>query len=141
MEQADTIQRAIAFILDGFVTGGIMLAISIPLAILAVFVAPGAEGAALLVGGVQLITPLIVLGYFTYFEGKKGRTLGKKVMDLKVVKDTGGQISMTESLIRNVLRIIDVLPQFYIIGIVSIYLTEKSQRVGDLAAGTQVVEG
>ena len=43
-------------------------------------------------------------------------------------------------MIRNLLRIVDGLPAFYIVGIVCIALTPNKQRVGDMAANTLVVK-
>lgn len=77
------------------------------------------------------------LFYFVLLESRDGQTLGKKLMNIRVVSDTGTP-SMLESLIRNLLRIVDILPTFYIVGALAVALTSEGQRVGDLAAGTRV---
>jgi hypothetical protein len=48
-------------------------------------------------------------------------------------------VSVFEAILRNVVRIADQLPGIYAIGIISVFVTERSQRLGDLAAGTVVV--
>ncbi len=68
-----------------------------------------------------------------------GQTLGKKAMDIKVVMDNGTPITWSSSLVRNLLRLIDGLPMFYALGAGSVLLSGKSQRIGDMLAGTLVV--
>jgi hypothetical protein len=68
-----------------------------------------------------------------------GKTPGKRWTGLRVARSGGRPISLVRSAIRNVLRIIDVLPAFYAVGMTAIFVTERNQRVGDLVAGTLVV--
>ena len=82
---------------------------------------------------------LLNFGYFVVFEGLAARTPGKFIMGLKVVKLDGGRYDWKAVLVRNVLRIIDGLPFLYIVGLIAVAVTEKNQRLGDLAAGTTVV--
>ena len=78
-------------------------------------------------------------GYFMIFEGLIATTPGKLLMGLKVVKLNGERYDWRAVLLRNIIRIIDGAPILYIVGIISIAVTEKNQRLGDLAAGTVVV--
>jgi hypothetical protein len=64
----------------------------------------------------------------------------KNLDNLKVVKVDGGDIGMKESSIRNLLRVVDGTPSLFLIGIISIMISDKSQRVGDRIAGTVVIE-
>jgi uncharacterized RDD family membrane protein YckC len=83
---------------------------------------------------------LIYNAYFAVFEALwNGQTPGKRVIGLRVISTTGRPISVFEAILRNVVRIADQLPGIYAIGIVSIFVTERNQRLGDLAAGTVVV--
>jgi uncharacterized RDD family membrane protein YckC len=61
-------------------------------------------------------------------------------MDIVVVTEDGDPIAYRESAIRTLLRIVDALPFFYIVGLVAIYVTDRKQRVGDLVADTIVVK-
>jgi uncharacterized RDD family membrane protein YckC len=82
----------------------------------------------------------IYYGYFAVFESVwNGQTPGKRVIGLRVIHTSGRPLSVFEALLRNVIRIADQLPGIYAVGIVSVFLTERSQRLGDLAAGTVVV--
>ena len=81
---------------------------------------------------------LLMLLYFTYFEGTSGQTLGKKIKGIKVVKENGDPPSLVDALIRTILRIIDGIA-FYLVGFIVIQISEKKQRLGDKAAGTIVV--
>jgi uncharacterized RDD family membrane protein YckC len=89
---------------------------------------------------VALLSFVIVLGYDVFFEVLHGgRTPGKQMNGLRVVRAGGDPITFVPSLVRNVLRIIDFLPTMYLTGIVTILATHRNQRVGDLVADTIVV--
>ena len=79
-------------------------------------------------------------GYFfalEYFWG--GKTVGKRLLGIRVMQENGHSVTLLSSFIRNLLRIIDMLPVSYFIGMVMIFLHSKHKRVGDLVAGTIVV--
>jgi len=83
---------------------------------------------------------LLIWGYFTLFEAFwRGQTPGKHIMRLRVIKDSGRQITLFESMSRNLLRIIDLLPAGYLVGVIFMLCTKRHQRLGDLGAGTIVV--
>lgn len=82
---------------------------------------------------------VIIFAYFIILEWLTGYTAGKYILKMKVVTVDGKKISMKQSLIRNFGRMIDGLPCFNILGMVSIYKSEKRQRVGDKLAGTCVL--
>jgi uncharacterized RDD family membrane protein YckC len=88
---------------------------------------------------VDFIIILFVLLYFIGLENKYGQTLGKKLVNIKVVKDDGSDCDMKSSVIRNILRIIDNFLFFSIVGIIAIIATDENQRVGDMAGNTLVV--
>jgi uncharacterized RDD family membrane protein YckC len=68
-----------------------------------------------------------------------GRTPGKRFNGLRVVTLTGAPIGFRESAIRNLARIIDYLPSFYILGLLTVATSTYHQRIGDFAAGTVVI--
>jgi uncharacterized RDD family membrane protein YckC len=68
-----------------------------------------------------------------------GRTPGKRLSHLRVVRDSGAPIDLPASAIRNLLRLIDGPPLLYLPTIVSIAVTSRNQRPGDIAAGTLVI--
>lgn len=89
---------------------------------------------------VAIITSLVVLGYDILFEVlASGRTPGKRLNGMRVVRSGGEPVGFLTSAIRNVLRLVDFLPFAYVIGAAAILATRKNQRLGDVAAGTLVV--
>jgi uncharacterized RDD family membrane protein YckC len=83
---------------------------------------------------------LAYYGYFVIFEALwNGQTPGKRMIRIRVIKDNGQPIRAIESVGRNLLRIVDQLPFFYAIGIISVLVSKKSKRLGDFVAGTIVV--
>ena len=94
----------------------------------------------LLWGPLTLLLFGLWIVYFTYFESTTGQTPGKRAMDIRVVDArTGQQIDLGRALLRNILRIVDWFPAFYLIGFVVALVTERKQRIGDLIADTIVV--
>jgi uncharacterized RDD family membrane protein YckC len=87
-----------------------------------------------------LIVFLFLWGYFALFEAFwRGQTPGKRVMKLRVIKDSGRQITLFEALARNLLRAVDYLPSLYLVGIITMLCNKRNKRLGDLVAGTIVV--
>jgi uncharacterized RDD family membrane protein YckC len=84
---------------------------------------------------------LLMSGYFAIFEWLwRGQTPGKRWLKLRVIREDGRPISFFEAVVRNLLREFDIMPfPFYSIGLVSVFATDRDQRVGDLVAGTVVV--
>ncbi|MDQ3129638.1 MAG: RDD family protein [Acidobacteriota bacterium] len=87
---------------------------------------------------------LIFAGYFIVFEWLwNGQTPGKRLLKLRVIREDGRPITLWEAIARNLLRIFDAVPGFivpvYSIGLISIFVSSRDQRVGDMFAGTVVV--
>ena len=83
---------------------------------------------------------LLFYGYFMAFEAFwHGQTPGKRLIGLRVLSVTGRPARLDEAILRNLLRIIDQMPGIYAIGIVTMLVSARHQRLGDLAAGTVVV--
>ena len=84
---------------------------------------------------------VLMSGYFALFEWIwRGQTPGKRWLKLRVIREDGRPIGFFEAMVRNLLRNFDVMPTpFYSIGLISVFATERDQRVGDLVAGTVVV--
>lgn len=86
-----------------------------------------------------LVYLLVVFGYYIGTEAAWCQTAGKVLMGLRVVALDGSTAPRGAIVLRNILRIIDALPFLYIAGLVSIAVTKRHQRIGDLAANTVVV--
>jgi uncharacterized RDD family membrane protein YckC len=94
-----------------------------------------------LTGAPALLSFLVVAAYFIGMEKMFGGTLGKLVLGLRVVTLDLRPISWSQSVTRNVLRIVDFLPFVYIVGAIAIWTSESHQRIGDRVAGSVVVRG
>jgi uncharacterized RDD family membrane protein YckC len=82
----------------------------------------------------------IVFAYDIVLETwNRGRSVGKLAAGLRVVRVGGEAEGFLTAAVRNFLRIVDFLPAFYVVGVISILATSRNQRLGDLAAGTLVV--
>ena len=93
-----------------------------------------------LVGLFGLIGFALLWGYYIFFEMTwNGQSPGKRWAGLRVIRTDGTPLTLTESLVRNLVRLIDFLPAYYGVGVVTMFITSQSRRLGDLAAGTLVV--
>lgn len=130
--------RALAWLLDRLIQFGIIAVISI----LAMFLIPfGEAGAGLGMGGVLIMSFLLDWFYFALFEGYwNGQTPGKRSCGLRVVRTNGTPIDPISAVGRNFLRAADMLPFFYTIGMISMLMTRRLQRLGDLVFDTMVID-
>ncbi len=86
-----------------------------------------------------LVLFAVNFGYFAFFEiAWRGQTPGKRWLRLRVLRDGGFPIDGRAALIRNLLRVVDILPAFYALGLVCLFFSREGKRLGDLAAGTIV---
>ncbi len=83
---------------------------------------------------------LALWGYFIFFEAVwSGRTPGKKLAGIRVMRDAGYPIDFRASFLRNICRYIDFLPLAYGVGATVMFFSKDSKRLGDYVAGTIVV--
>ncbi|GFZ78232.1 hypothetical protein GCM10008018_24640 [Paenibacillus marchantiophytorum] len=83
---------------------------------------------------------LLNLGYFVCTEAYMGgQTWGKRWLGLRVLQNNGQSATLLSILIRNLFRLLDMMPTFYFLGAVSILFSAKDKRIGDMVAGTIVV--
>jgi uncharacterized RDD family membrane protein YckC len=83
-----------------------------------------------------LVFLVIIFTYLIIMEAYIGWTVGKRLLGIRVVDNNGGRIGLQKSIIRNLLRLVDGLPAFNILGIILIVSSEKGQRFGDRVART-----
>ena len=130
LHPAGLIVRSLAFLIDELLRWMIIVGASIYLTLTGEF-------------GQGLIALVFFVTYWLYgvlFEiFNNGMTPGKKMHGLQVVHDDGTPIRPAASLLRNLVLWVDLLPVFYLAGICSMALSDRFQRLGDLAAGTLVV--
>jgi uncharacterized RDD family membrane protein YckC len=85
----------------------------------------------------MLVAPLFYYGIFEYY--LNGQTPGKRAASIRVIRANGLALDRTSAALRNLFRLIDLLPSSYLIGIWSVMLNSHQQRIGDLIAGTIVI--
>lgn len=133
--------RFIALAVDTAIQGAVLLALALAMAAGArLRLTSQSAWGTWLQASVLLAGFLAYYGYFAAFEiAWSGQTPGKRAAGLRVVTADGRPISAFDAIIRNLLRIVDQLPGIYAVGIISMFITARHQRLGDLAAGTVVV--
>jgi uncharacterized RDD family membrane protein YckC len=131
---AGPVTRGVAWIVDSLVIGAL------------------SKLAGALLGLIGLISPdffsgVVLLAYFAISMGYgiwmewrfRGQTLGKRLFKLRVMDDRGLHLEFSQVVIRNLLRFIDTLPVYYLVGGLACLINRKAKRLGDLAANTVVV--
>lgn len=136
--------RGLAYLLDTLVRTGIMLVMGIFLGL----------ASAVWSGGVSFGLYL-VLGFTVYWFYYvvcevcfRGKTIGKHALGIRVIQARGYPISFWPSCLRNIVRVVDAMPfllqQAWLLGMqgvgfITILVTKRGQRLGDLVAGTVVI--
>jgi uncharacterized RDD family membrane protein YckC len=133
MDYASVAWRAWASILD------VIVLFIISYAVASVFGMASATGFEIL-RGPAFLAFFIWFAYYVASEARFGATIGKALVGLRVVDTQGCPISLSQAVIRNLLRIVDGL-FFYLIGAIFAWSTPTHQRLGDRVAGTVVVRG
>jgi uncharacterized RDD family membrane protein YckC len=135
-ETAGLGSRFAAQLIDVLVLWGLLLALGG--ACLGLGALTGRGDAALL--AFILVGFAIFWGYWIVPEALwSGQTLGKRLLNLRVVDAGGGPITVGQAVVRNLVRAVDFLPLYYAVGAIAIFASPRNQRLGDLAAGTVVV--
>lgn len=147
---AGLMSRFLAFLVDTVVSVVItwllfllVLVLSMFVSALGAVVAGGSAAGELFGLGVSaqfVVWFLVDWGYMVLFETIwSGQTIGKRALGLRVIQDTGVRVGVYQSLLRNLVRPVDKLPLFYLVGGTAALLSGSQQRLGDLLAGTIVV--
>lgn len=138
--------RSMALLIDYLIIIGLLIVLGIFASFLEGLINEGVATGVLLIGFF-----LMSWGYFAFFEcGKKGATPGKRSMGIRVVDRSGNSANKGQVLVRNLLRIVDMLPGVptgangilvggYGVGLTACFLSKKFQRLGDIVANTVVV--
>jgi uncharacterized RDD family membrane protein YckC len=135
------LQLQLAGLGSRFIAGVTDLIIQIVLLVVLALVTGALSGGEALNATVYVIGAFVILFiYPILFEVlARGRTPGKRLTHLRVVRDTGGPDDLPASAIRNLMRIVDGPVLLYLPTVISILATARNQRPGDLAAGTLVI--
>ena len=135
-------RRAIAYLIDLVACYGVVLLLAVIVA--ASFMgdrSAGELGSAAKAGSGVVLLALFAAQwvYFVVFEATTGRSLGKRAVGLRVLSTNGRPIGWRAAALRNLLRAADALPTGYLVGLTSMAMSSRFQRLGDLVAGTMVV--
>jgi uncharacterized RDD family membrane protein YckC len=83
---------------------------------------------------------LVAWLYFVLLEWLwNGQTIGKRIFGLRVISEDGEPARFVAVIVRNLVRVVDFLPVLYGLGLVTLIVSSRSQRLGDYAGGTFVV--
>jgi len=125
-EKAGVGDRFLAILIDMLVIGAI--------SILSIILVNGSKSEQY----IFVFNSILFLGYNFFFElFGKGRSIGKHILNTRVVSVDSEKLSFIQLFIRNILRPVDYL---FGLGLVFMIFNSKSQRIGDLAAGTYVIK-
>jgi uncharacterized RDD family membrane protein YckC len=130
-------RRSVAYIVDLLIELAVLLGLAV----------------VLLVGGVEydnlqgwslglyvLVLFAVEWGYHVFFETIwSGRTPGKRLVGLRVIKEGGYSVAFSDALLRNLLRAADFLPTAYALGLIVMAADGRFRRLGDWVAGTMVI--
>ncbi len=129
-------RRVLAIIVDGLVLGILFWVMSMLFGTSSV---EGGTASASLGTLGTLVYLVIVFAYYALLEGYLGQTVGKMLLGIKVVREGTGEVpGIGAAAIRTVLRIIDGF-FFYLVAFITVLVSGKNQRLGDMAANTLVV--
>jgi len=130
--------RIAAFLLDALIQVALFIIVFAAVG----SVAGGGQTGDLVAAGVISATALVdFIGYFVLCEMLwSGRSVGKRAAGLRVVRTDGLPIGFWSSLLRNLTRLVDMMPGVvYLVGSVLVLVTPRNQRLGDLLGGTLVI--
>lgn len=139
--------RFLAALVDTFLIVVLQAIVNLTL----IFIVALAGGASLLESGLSgdvsvvvgvfgLLAFAFLWGYYIFFELLwNGQSPGKRLVGLRVITQHGAPIDVPAAIIRNLVRIVDFLPLYYGVGVLSMFIDTQARRLGDFAAGTLVV--
>ncbi|MCA9957015.1 MAG: RDD family protein [Anaerolineales bacterium] len=133
--------RFLAALIDTLIIGFLLMATN---AILILVFVGGfndlSSASSIVIALISLISFAFFWGYYIFFEMTwNGSSPGKRQVGIRVIRADGTPITLAESVIRNLVRLIDFLPGAYGLGLVTMFIDGKARRLGDLAANTLVV--
>jgi uncharacterized RDD family membrane protein YckC len=133
-ELAGVATRAVAWLIDLLVMASLSMLLIIVAGVLGV-----------VLGGIAtafyfVMAFCIQWGYGAFSEWRwNGQTIGKRSIGIRTLQQSGTRITLMQAVVRNLVRIVDILPALYFAGGVCALLDRHGRRLGDLAAGTVVV--
>jgi uncharacterized RDD family membrane protein YckC len=134
LQLASPVTRFLAWVVDAVCISTITSLLGVALSLLAIVNVDFSRAVSILV----FFAAQIGYGFFCEWLWR-GQTIGKRFLRLRVVDAYGMRLQFSQIVIRNLLRFVDMLPAFYLIGGMATLLNARTQRLGDLAANTVVI--
>lgn len=134
--------RFMAALVDTLLLGVIMAIVYAVLFLIlaSIFADLGDVGGTWLIALIIIVSFILFWGYYLFFELIwNGQTPGKRLVKIRVIRADGMPVTLSEVLIRNLVRLVDFMPASYGVGVITMFISQQSQRLGDLAAGTLVI--
>lgn len=129
-----------AWVVDFLIQGAALLLLSLLAGLLGAVSGAGPSGGAFLAGFVYLAWFFCQWVYFSLFELRTGGgSPGKRAMGLAVIRADGEPLDAATVIMRNLMRAVDSLPGFNLLGGVVCVIDRRGRRLGDIAADTLVV--
>jgi uncharacterized RDD family membrane protein YckC len=130
--------RVLAHIIDVLIIFFTLYIVLMATSVYAVLI--GEEGSKVAQGFLILFVSLFPFAYFIFFEGLwNGQTPGKKGASIRVRMSDGTPLTFTAAIGRNFLRVADIFPGTYFVGMIAMFINPKFQRIGDFVADTIVI--
>jgi uncharacterized RDD family membrane protein YckC len=131
---AGPVTRFLAWLIDFLCMAVVLIALNFAVAFIAIITPDLAQALGL------IFYFALSVGYAMALEWNwRGQTIGKRVLRLRVVDADGLRLQFNQVAIRNLLRVVDLLPGLYVVGGLATLFSRKAQRLGDLAANTVVI--
>ena len=131
---AGPVSRALAWLIDVALFLAFLIMLSSVVSLISLVAGETAEAFGV------LLYFVFSVGYGIFFEWIwRGQTVGKRMLRLRVVDAQGLRLKPSQIVIRNLLRVVDLMPLAYLVGGLACVLNRRAQRLGDLAANTVVI--
>jgi uncharacterized RDD family membrane protein YckC len=128
--------RMVAIFIDLVVQGVLLIVLNV-----AIVATSGGMNAASLAAIALSASVAVIVGYPVLFETlSRGRSLGKLTLGLRVVSDDGGPERFRQALVRALAAVVEIWALFGSPALISSLLSAKGKRLGDLFAGTFVIQ-
>jgi uncharacterized RDD family membrane protein YckC len=130
LDLAGVLPRAAAYVVDLMLRMGVLTAFGMAM------IPFGGFGD----GVILIVAFVIVWAYYPLFEVLwEGQTPGKRVFGLRTVNRDGTHVGWYGAVVRNLIRVVDMMPVGYVAGLVAMVTSGRFQRLGDIAGDTVVV--
>lgn len=127
--------RVLALLIDLLIVWTAYLLISIGLA----FATASLDEAAMMAVSIASFLLILVGGPIAVETLSHGRSVGKLVCGLRVVRDDGGPIRFRHALVRGLIGLVEILMTFGVVACIASLVSARGRRIGDVFAGTLVV--